>query len=193
MIIRKTFKFEGAHVVRNCSSKRCKLSIHGHSYIVEVKLTSQGLDNGGMVIDFGLLKKTFGEVVDMFDHATTIWSGDADEYKDACKKFSDRWVEIPVNASAENYALLFVTIFSEMLADRTIFPMNNGEQSVSVHSVIVHETATGYAEAFFIDVLRWNFNPCPLHISKGVHEELNSIVADFLIKQETTQRKKLTV
>ncbi|MBP8064536.1 MAG: 6-carboxytetrahydropterin synthase QueD, partial [Acinetobacter sp.] len=31
MIIRKLFKFENAHVVRNCTSDRCKRSIHGHS------------------------------------------------------------------------------------------------------------------------------------------------------------------
>ncbi|HCN16273.1 MAG TPA: 6-carboxytetrahydropterin synthase QueD, partial [Moraxellaceae bacterium] len=32
MRIRKLFKFENAHIVRNCSSDRCKYSIHGHSY-----------------------------------------------------------------------------------------------------------------------------------------------------------------
>ena len=44
MIIRKLFKFEGAHIVRDCSSDRCKFSIHGHSYVVEVFLTSDKLD-----------------------------------------------------------------------------------------------------------------------------------------------------
>ena len=57
MIIRKKFKFEGAHIVRNCSTKRCKTSIHGHSYKVEVFFTSNKLDNGFMILDFGLTKK----------------------------------------------------------------------------------------------------------------------------------------
>ena len=54
MIIRKLFEFENAHIVRFCSSKRCKSSIHGHSYKVEVLLESKYLDNAGMVYDFGL-------------------------------------------------------------------------------------------------------------------------------------------
>ncbi len=56
MLIRKLFKFENAHVVRNCTSDRCKRSIHGHSYKVELLLKASKLDHGQMVYDFGLLK-----------------------------------------------------------------------------------------------------------------------------------------
>ena len=35
MIIRKLFKFENAHIVRGCSTQRCRASLHGHSYKVE--------------------------------------------------------------------------------------------------------------------------------------------------------------
>ncbi len=56
MLIRKLFKFENAHIVRNCSSDRCKRSIHGHSYKVEVLLQANRLDHGQMVYDFGLMK-----------------------------------------------------------------------------------------------------------------------------------------
>ena len=55
MIIRKLFKFEGSHIVRNCTSDRCSHSLHGHSYKVELFLTADHLDNAGMVVDFGLL------------------------------------------------------------------------------------------------------------------------------------------
>ncbi len=34
MIIRKLFEFENAHIVRFCSSSRCKSSIHGQHYLV---------------------------------------------------------------------------------------------------------------------------------------------------------------
>ncbi|MBY0444649.1 MAG: 6-carboxytetrahydropterin synthase, partial [Burkholderiales bacterium] len=44
MLIRKLFKFENAHIVRNCSSERCRSSIHGHSYRVEVLLEANALD-----------------------------------------------------------------------------------------------------------------------------------------------------
>ena len=73
MIIRKLFKFEGAHIVRNCSSVRCKKSIHGHSYVVEVFFSSDGFDNGMMVMDFGLMKGTIKDFIDGFDHAYSMW------------------------------------------------------------------------------------------------------------------------
>ncbi|MEL0028882.1 MAG: 6-carboxytetrahydropterin synthase, partial [Perlucidibaca sp.] len=46
MLIRKLFRFENAHIVRNCSSDRCRRSIHGHSYQVEVLLEAHALDHG---------------------------------------------------------------------------------------------------------------------------------------------------
>lgn len=58
MRIRKLFKFENAPIVRNCSSERCKHSIHGHSYQIELILEAKRLDHGQMVYDFGLLKSS---------------------------------------------------------------------------------------------------------------------------------------
>jgi 6-pyruvoyltetrahydropterin/6-carboxytetrahydropterin synthase len=55
MIIRKQFKFEGAHIVRNCTTRRCKKSIHGHSYVVEVFFTSNKLYDFGFCFN----KKTY--------------------------------------------------------------------------------------------------------------------------------------
>lgn len=69
MLIRKLFKFENAHVVRNCTSDRCKRSIHGHSYKVELLLKASKLDHGQMVYDFGLLKGVIKDLFDSFDHA----------------------------------------------------------------------------------------------------------------------------
>ncbi len=76
MIIRKLFKFENAHVVRGCSTQRCRASIHGHSYKVEVLFESKYLDNGQMVYDFGLMKRGMKELIDSFDHGVAIWDGD---------------------------------------------------------------------------------------------------------------------
>jgi len=69
MRIRKLFKFENAHIVRNCSSDRCKYSIHGHSYQIELILEAHRLDHGQMVYDFGLLKSSIKDIIDSFDHA----------------------------------------------------------------------------------------------------------------------------
>ena len=46
MLIRKLFKFENAHIVRGCSTRRCSHSIHGHSYKVELLLEAFALDHG---------------------------------------------------------------------------------------------------------------------------------------------------
>ncbi len=40
MLIRKLFKFENAHIVRDCTTQRCSENIHGHSYKIEVLLES---------------------------------------------------------------------------------------------------------------------------------------------------------
>ena len=145
MIIRKLFKFENAHVVRGCTSQRCKYSIHGHSYKIEVLFESNYLDDGQMVYDFGLTKLMIKELIDSFDHATAIWSKDDKEYIEAIKKHSLRWVELPVSPSAEQFARVIFLIVDKLLTQTT---MVNGEKEVALHSVIVHETETGYAQGF---------------------------------------------
>jgi len=145
MIIRKLFKFENAHIVRDCSTRRCSENIHGHSYKVEILLESNYLDNGQMVYDFGLTKLYIKELIDSFDHAITLWSGDKPEYIEAMKRFSKRWVELPVSPSAEQFSRVIYLMVEKVLQATQ---MQNGERDVRLHSVIVHETETGYAQGF---------------------------------------------
>jgi len=149
MIIRKKFKFEGAHIVRNCSTDRCKKSIHGHSYEVEVFFTSNKLDNGYMILDFGLTKKHIKNIIDSFDHAYSMWVGEESSFKEFFKANSQRWIEMPVSPSAESYSLMFLKFIDHILKNTTF---SNGEGDVEVSSVRVHETQTGYAEAFRSDM-----------------------------------------
>lgn len=150
MRIRKLFKFENAHIVRNCSSERCKYSIHGHSYQIELILQAHRLDHGQMVYDFGLLKSSIKDIIDSFDHAICFWNKDDSDYIDACKKFSNRWVSLPVSPSAEQFSRV-IFFWAKQILEQT--QMQNGEADVSVYSVIAHETATGYAQCFEDDVL----------------------------------------
>jgi len=145
MIIRKLFKFENAHIVRDCSTIRCSENIHGHSYKVEVLLESNYLDNGQMVYDFGLTKLYIKELIDSFDHAITLWSGDKKEYIEDMKRHSSRWIELPVSPSAEQFSRV-IFLLVERVLDCT--GMVNGERDVRLHSIIVHETQTGYAQGF---------------------------------------------
>ena len=149
MLIRKLFKFENAHIVRNCTSDRCKRSIHGHSYKVELILKASKLDHGQMVYDFGLLKGVIKELFDSFDHAICFWQNDSAEYIQACKTFSARWVALPVSPSAEQFSRIFFYLAQQVLKSTET---QNGEGDVEVYSVIVHETDTGYAQRFLEDI-----------------------------------------
>lgn len=145
MLIRKKFSFENAHIVRNCTSDRCRRSIHGHSYKVEVLLQAHALDNGQMVYDFGLMKGTIKDIIDSFDHAIAFWDRDDAQYVNYCKAFSARWISLPVSPSAEQFARVIFVLVDAILRNTV---MNNAEPEVTLHSIIVHETETGYAQAF---------------------------------------------
>jgi 6-pyruvoyltetrahydropterin/6-carboxytetrahydropterin synthase len=149
MLIRKLFKFENAHIVRGCSTRRCSHSMHGHSYKVELILEAHAFDNGQMLYDFGLLKGGPRDLIDAFDHAVAIWDGDDADYVAACQRFSERWISLPVSPSAEQFSRLFFRLVDRLLS---LTDTVNGEQDVRLHSVIVHETETGYAQCFREDV-----------------------------------------
>ena len=152
MKIRKLFKFEASHIVRNCSSERCKYSIHGHSYRVEVFLTSDKLDNGQMIYDFGLMKPSVGKFLDKFDHCWHYWNAESDEFKQFVQNTNQRWIELPFSPSAENYAIYFLKAINHILSHSE---MKNGEGNVKCVGVKVHETDTGYAESELSD-LKWH-------------------------------------
>ena len=157
MLIRKQFKFEGAHIVRNCSSQRCRENIHGHSYIVEVFITSDKLDDGYMVMDF--------------DHSYSLWQKEPPDFKTFVYRYNRRVAEIPVSPSAEGYALLFTYVIDKILRHTERV---NGEGNIQLHAVRVHETATGYAEAFQEDLKLARFQLKDIHFSEGIVAEWKS-------------------
>ncbi len=61
------------------------------------------------------------------------------------KKHSKRWIEMPVSPSAEQFARV-IFLMTQRVLECT--QMVNGEREVKVHSIIAHETETGYAQAF---------------------------------------------
>ncbi len=171
MIIRKLFKFENAHIVRNCTTRRCSESIHGHSYKIELLFGSNYLDRGQMVYDFGLTKLIIKELIDSFDHAITLWSGDNPEYIEDMKKWSRRWVELPVSPSAEQYSRVIFLMVEQVLRQSVTV---NEEKDVTIDSVIVHETDTGYAKCDKDDAHNESMGKIDLHdihFSAGVMEE----------------------
>lgn len=108
-------------------------------------MESKYLDHGQMVYDFGLTKLYIKELIDSFDHAITLWSGDDAEYIASMKWFSNRWIELPVSPSAEQFSRVIYLMVERVLE---CTKMKNGERGVELHSIIVHETDTGYAQCF---------------------------------------------
>ncbi len=58
--------FAAAHFLKNFHGK-CE-NLHGHNYKVRVTVKGTELDQGGMLCDFGILKKTLKEVFSKLDH-----------------------------------------------------------------------------------------------------------------------------
>jgi 6-pyruvoyltetrahydropterin/6-carboxytetrahydropterin synthase len=121
-----------------------------------------------MVLDFGLLKNEVKEFIESFDHAYSMWGRETILFKDAIKSFSERWVELPVSPSAEMYSLMFFYVIDEIFKNTTF---NNGEKNVSLHSVRVHETATGYAESFREDLKYWDYYLRDIIFSDGIKDD----------------------
>ena len=136
-IIRKKFKFEMAHVLDSSYSVECQ-NIHGHSYILEVFIKRDCLNNDGMVIDFKSLKEIINDlIISKVDHKlilnkSNIWAG---IFEGMLMK---PLVLVDYNPTAEN----MVKDFHEKIKDRLII-LIPGLYGIKVR---LHETDTGYAE-----------------------------------------------
>ena len=143
MVIRKEFRVESAHIVRNCTSERCSHSIHGHSAVIELFFESDQLDNAQMVMDFGLMKTSIKQFIDSMDHCYLLCDKDKPEFKEFITKECDRYIILPFNPSAE---MLSLYIFKNVSNILELTNLANGEQNVKLKAVRYHETVTGYAE-----------------------------------------------
>lgn len=154
MKIRKEFRVESAHIVRNCTSHRCSHSIHGHSAVVEVMLDGNTLDNAGMLYDFGLMKGTVKEFVDSMDHCYILCARDDQEFKDFIMNTCDRYIVVPFNPSAECLSMWIHQVINYIIRHtRTV----NGEGTIKCSGVRYHETTTGWAESSMEDLqVTWN-------------------------------------
>ena len=92
------------------------------------------------------------DLIDAFDHAVTLWAEDDPCYVESMRRHSERWVLLPVSPSAEQFSRVFFRLVDAVLSSTR---MTNGEADVRLHSIIVHETDTGYAQCFRDDA----FNP----------------------------------
>jgi 6-pyruvoyltetrahydropterin/6-carboxytetrahydropterin synthase len=109
--------FAAAHRLMHYKGK-CE-HLHGHNYRVEVTVRAAAPRSGGMVIDFGDLKKATNDVLDKLDHS----------YLNDIEPFTE------LDPSAENIAAY---IFSEVAK-------NLGDAGGLLSSVAVWESDTSKA------------------------------------------------
>ena len=169
MVIRKEFRVESAHIVRNCTSERCSHSIHGHSAVIELFFESDQLDNAQMVMDFGLMKTSIKQFVDSMDHCYLLCDKDKPEFKEFITKECDRYIVMPFNPSAE---MLSLYIFKNVSNILELTNLANGEQNVKLKAVRYHETVTGYAECNEDDLKNiWKPEYDNVRYSEGVRRD----------------------
>ena len=58
--------FSAAHQLKMVAEK-CE-NLHGHNWKIEVYVSGEKLDDGGVVMDFGVIKKHVAEIMAMLDH-----------------------------------------------------------------------------------------------------------------------------
>ena len=188
MKIGRLYSFEAAHVVRDCASKRCKYSIHGHSYTAEIALSAKGLDKAGMIYDFGLMKREIGSIIDCFDHSTILFTGDDDSYKNMIKTHSARWIELPFNTSAEQIARVLFALISKALSLTT---MQNSENGVFLEYVKLNETAKGWACFEKADFESLGVDIASITCSQAVSSESGDIISRLSKNEKFTNPKEL--
>ena len=140
--ITKEFQFEMAHALVGYEGP-CK-NIHGHSYKLDVtvkgKVKSGTSDSDeGMVIDFGIIKKIVKDlIVDEYDHSLVLnekMNIDKSQFD-----FMNKLIIVPFQPTCELLLGHYAKLIKEEL------PSN-----IELHSLMLRETPTSYAEWFAED------------------------------------------
>lgn len=87
--IRRIFRFEAAHSLPNVpSGHRCE-SVHGHSYVAEVRVSGEIDAHSGWIMDFAAIDAIVAPVVDVLDHA---YLNDIDGLENPTSELLARWI-----------------------------------------------------------------------------------------------------
>ncbi len=94
--------FAAAHRLTMVGEK-CE-NLHGHNWKIEARIIGEKLDEGGVLIDFGEIKKYIAEIMDQLDH----------KYLNEIDVFANQ------AASSENIALYIATELQKKIVDPSI-------------------------------------------------------------------------
>lgn len=133
-ILKAEHSFDSAHFLSNYEGK-CS-NIHGHRWRVIIEVQSEVLNNdgqlGGMVVDFGDLKKDVKQIADYFDHALIIQENTMrKETLDNLIEDGFKIVTVDFRTTAENFSAYFYNYMKE--------------KGYNVKSATVYETPTNSA------------------------------------------------
>lgn len=110
--------------------------LHGHNYVILIRLSAASLDNLGMIIDFGEVKRLLcGALDEAWDHRTVLYDIDPLAKQLSVLEEDGSLVAVPFNPTAENMATYLGTdFFPKILRE------NGVDERVFVSSVTVFET-----------------------------------------------------
>ena len=140
--ITKEFRFEMAHALLGYDGP-CR-NIHGHSYQLDVTVKG-GVKEGssdsdeGMVIDFGVIKDIVKKlIIDEYDHSLVL--NEKMKIDPSQFDFMNKLIIVPFQPTCEK----LLVYYSELL-------IANLPSSIKLHSLMLRETPTSYAEWFADD------------------------------------------
>ncbi len=132
MKIAKEFRWEMGHRLL-CHAGKC-YNLHGHSYRMQVEVTSDDLING-MIMDYYDLKKTVEPLVEELDHSFMINSKD-EKLLEAVDKLKTKKVLVDFETTAENICNFVLSKIKE----------EGLPEHIKEVKVKIFETSTSYAE-----------------------------------------------
>lgn len=133
--VTRQFRFEAAHRLLGHKGKCARL--HGHSYVATVVLSGRGLDEHGMLVDFGDMKDTIGKWIDKnWDHSTILSNKDPLLYTDTSNEElfgHNPYAMGDKNPTAENMAEELVRVVNALMK-------GGGFLEINLQSVTIRET-----------------------------------------------------
>lgn len=131
--IAKEFRWEMGHRL-SYHQEGCQ-NLHGHSYRMAVELDGT-LNEGGMVLDYGEIKKLVTPFLERLDHSTMLHQDDKEVVTFLCEQ-GMKTVLVPFHPTAENMAIWFIQELKP-----SFLPFKNLQKL----TIRVYETQTAMAE-----------------------------------------------
>ena len=121
--VEKKFNFAAAHALEHLGQDHPCSAIHGHNYVLTVRIEAEQLDDTGFVIDFSVISRNLRDDIDAIDHSFMITTNTS--FKDEIKEISifrkiftfPEWCE---NTSSEYICRYFHYRVKELLEIRKV-------------------------------------------------------------------------